>query len=720
MGVASKRTILGVLLIPFCYVVSSLLLDVTMFTIMGIPFPQYYAVSFFILVMLAAAVSCIPKRWIQITIFGACLVLQTFTTICNLLAFNNLGEIFNFEALKAVREIFAGAGASKYNGVWHFILVCAITVCFFTASILVAVKWRKRKSGYPVRPLLAVASAIMIMIAGLGVHLVAINKRTDSPLEQLLDPRFSLANFTNRTKVLHSFGSPMYYTNNLLHMTGIRSMASSAVASGIDMDWDGSDYYDYYDFMLDDYNDGKPANMIMLMLEAIELDAIHPELTPGLWEIRQMSTNVDGYHAIERTCFSEYVSLTGAHVMGNEMWRDYRNVEIPQSLPNIFRRGFEDAGVAPQDIQIGAFHTYNREFYARDRLFEKLGFNFIRDLAYYDDLADYDIPYDYRRFAWNSDYVMFNEMKEDMAPSDGSSFFSYILNVSTHSPHFGPNLKHTWYSESTDEYGSLYEDSLAEVLRIIEEENLEEKYIKLKQPPQSAERIATIAYLVGIKEFDRGLEVFLNHLKGVDEDGNKIRENNLLENTALLVYSDHFNYMSYNNRGNVSGGGLVSNTNDEFPIGEKIPFMIYNPKDTWAIENGGRTIKSFMANNDVYKTIAHLFNVETHGNFTLGSSVLARLTAEDWRDWPDISVGIGFYNGQFFGLDLDDPMSQFWTRDFKTYHEVKPSDITIQAFKKRLDTYASTLFKQRSYFDNKQKSFKDDERTEYRMGIRNT
>jgi len=699
--VTLKRTFWGVALIPILYVAAAFAVDFTMFAIMGIAFPKYYAVSFLLLVAFAAVISCIPSRVAQIVVFSCCISLQCAVSIANLLAYNNLGEIFTFETLRAGREIWAGAGAAKYQGIWHFIVLCLIGVAFLSASIYFACRYRRQKSGYALRSVVGIASAVMIVMAGLFAHLAIIDNRATTSLERLLDPRFSLTNFTNRTKVLHNFGSPIYYSSNLMSIAGLKNMASSPVSADIELDWDGADYYDKYvdeegnSLMLDaDYN------LIMIMMESVELDALNPVLTPNLWEIKQQSTWVDGYYSVERTCFAEFVSLTGSHAMGSEMWRDYPNVESTQSIANIFRRAYEDKGVPHQ---IGGFHSYDSEFYGRDKMFTpaRYGFDFMRDIA---DPRYGGVEIN-RYFATNSDVTLFTEMKEDIAPSDGTSFLSFVLNISTHSPHFNP--KHVNYNKH-GEIESVYTESLERVMEPETYKALEEMYPKLKG--SASEKLAAVAYFVGMVEYDRGMGILLEHLRGDNEHGV-----DLLEKTALVLYADHFNYMSYNNPANTSKGGIVSANNTESPIGEKLPFIIYNPKD-----RAERKITGFMSNNDIYKTICHLFNVETHGNYTLGASVLARLGEDDWHEWPALSAAIGFYTGVFFGTDLSDPDLHFSTRDFKTYQTNQintltlPSEETIAAYMDRLDVYASTLLKLHSYFDGDK--FKSDPRTYYKMG----
>jgi phosphoglycerol transferase MdoB-like AlkP superfamily enzyme len=649
------------------------------------------------------------------------------TTVANLIAFNNLTEMFIFETLRSFREIKAGQGTAKYDGTWHYLTLSLIVAWFVGLCIYIGIKFRKVKAGFSLRKLGAVGAAVMFVVAGLFTHLLAVDKTKNmSNLEKLTDPIFSLKYLTNRNRVLYSFGSPVYYFNNLLSLFGLKSMKAYPVSSGV---LDGATYYDEYvdeddnPLMLD-----ADHNLIMLMMETTEFAGIHPVLTENLWKVRNMSTWVDGYHAIERTCFTEFTALTGGYASGAEMWRDYPNLKVPQSMPNIFRRSFEEANTrqgTTTPIKIGAYHPFSEEFYSRKWFFrDALGFDQIRDLEYYKTI-DPSLPDIDPLFPNNDDALFMGAALNDIAPTD-TRFFSYVLNISTHAPHFSSQRNHygsthTWINTATNQIETIpaYQDSLdfinnnyAELL--VDFPKLESTNLDVKA--------ACWTYLVGLHRYDKAVGLLLDHLY----------DTNLIENTALVFYSDHYDYMTYNNARNVEKGSVLTTNGTESPIGEKLSMMIYNPEDLAVINDNdcdapgplynGRKVTGFASNNDVYKTVCHLFNVQTNSNFTLGNSVLARMdhgVAKDWRDFRDVSVAIGFYNGLFYGYDFDDPSLQFSTTDLKTFKTntsaTAPSPATLAAFEKRLGDYAGTLLALRRYYDTN--GFKSTDATKYKMSF---
>jgi len=265
-----------------------------------------------------------------------------------------------------------------------------------------------------------------------------------------------------------------------------------------------------------------------------------------------------------------------------------------------------------------------------------------------------------------------------------------------------------------------------------------ESFHKLASPHQPI-RAAVISYMVGIRVYDNAVGILLDYLENTIDTGFGDGTKRLIETTALIFYTDHFNYTVYRfPRQNITGGGLLSSNTQGFegPIGEKITFMMYNPKDYWAIASPvGRRIETFMANNDIYKTVAHLFDIETHDNFTLGASILSRhcfvnnidliwlCDADDCerhhfkgKQHYRISVGIGLYNGLFYGTCLSDPNKHFTTRDFRTFRGANPNRVSREAYLDRMEDYADTLIKLRSYYDANR--FRHDHRARYTMGQR--
>ena len=683
-------------MLPFIYVIAATTMDFALFIFIGVGIPPFYLLSIMLLVGVALLTSLIPNRIVQLLIFGLLMFVQLLTTIGNLIAYFNLKEILMIETVTVIKNILLGADVVKYAGVGHFITLGIIMVAFLASSIVATVMLRKSRAGYTLRGAGCFSVAGIVAISSIYGSLGIMDKSNKmSNLERLTDPIYSLSNFSNRPMALFSFGSPLFYLNNVFAMLGWKSMSSSPVSAHINLIGNDDDYYDNYEHKL-----GTDKNIIMIMLETFELAGIDEYLTPNLYEIQNMSTWVDGYYAIERTHTTEYVSLVGSYALGEEMWRDYTSIELPQSLPNIFRRSWERDNVGT--FQIAGFHNYYLDVYNRDLLFKRNrnGMDWIKGRNSYGLAVD-------PAFGMNSDTEFVTAALDEIVPSDVDQFFSYVLPISTHGPHFESEVLTSLKYESSRL--ALSNDPALIALGYADGlEYYKETYPKLTAP-SSQLRDAVYAYLIGLKEIDSAVGLILDKLK---QNAILGKPHNLTD-TALVLYSDHFNYPVYDNEIFGNRGGLLTNHRDEPPTGEKCAFMLYNPTDTAALA-GGRKIETFMANTDIYKTVCHLFNIKTDPNFTLGSSILDRID----RNLTDpttyeISAGVGLYNTLFFGTDLENPNIHFSTRDYKRYttHGGNLSTLSKMAYRNRMERYASTFIKLRSYYDGNK--FRRDPRCNY-------
>jgi len=703
------KSLAAALLIPLLYVVASVFFDIILFIMLGWSFPSAYWFSLFLIVTLALIVSTIPARWIQIAIFGSFLAFNAIAVVGNNIAYDQLGELFVLENFRAFNEIMAGNEASSVSSVGSIVLVASVWLAFLAGVIFSAYKLRKHRAGYRWKGVVATTSMILIIFGTFALNIVLLPDLYDDLKDNRTNNRFTFTNFNfNRFHYLMTFGPSMFYARNLAEIIGLGPMLT-----------DGG-LYRLYDFDAGnptlenaplEFQLGPDYNLIMLMMETIELDSINPFLTPNLWRLKEHSTWVNGYYAMERTCFTEYVSLTGTHLRGMEMWSSFRNVNVSPSLPHIFRREEFD--------QIGGFHNFRRNFYRRDIMFSpyRLGFCFIRDMTYY------DAPL-YTAFELNSDSLLFDTMIEDIAP-ENKRFFSYVLNVGTHAPHFGSRAVFPLVQGGRlvfDEYGRnvltsvpQYSQSLEDVLEM--EDKLSYFYPRLNSG-NNIERNAIIAFLTTMRDYDKGIGILIEHLENTpdfvrDPTGNTY----LIDTTALVLYSDHFNYVATNNRLNNNRGGFLSRTMQDQLLGERLVFMIYNPSDYQVRsrpslldtlpthefnyetkimhDNGdgtkgiGRRIDRFMGISDIYRTVTHLFDIQTSDRFTLGRSVL---------DPNSYSIGIGFVTGIYFGLCFTTG-EQFTTRDLITFRGTRPCDNTMAVFRQRITTSMATMLHLVSFFE---------------------
>jgi len=706
----------------------SVILDLILYINLGWSFPRFYIFSLGITIIFATLVGCIPNRIIQIIIFTTFLTLRAIIVVANAIASEALGELFILESLRGASEI-AQFGNASYVPFLLTGFVAAIVIAFLTASIILHRRLKRdfHRTRYRKRGLIASFVLVIIMATSIGGTFSIMGPIDDNEeqffINNMNNDRFVLSTFLNRHHFLQRFGPSFFYITNLLEILNARP------SFGINIPPQEGFWNEPTPLT---YGLDENYNLIMLMMETLEFDAINPLVTPNLWRLKSMSTWVDGYHAFERTVMTEYVSLTGGHTMGQEMWFTYTNNDVPQSIPNIFRRMGYD--------QMGSFHNFHERQFLRSEKLPAMGFDFFRTTNHY-------IPNSITGHTnRNSDFLMIDAAIDDIAPSN-KTFMSYVLTVSTHhgisihlqnkyengQPVFADlpqPLQRRAFTTVPDNYTQNFMDDIAAISSM--EYYLAQFFPKLAIGTDF-ERIAAFQYLVKVHNLDRGIGRLLEHLETTpDLARHPCGTVMLIDTTALVLYSDHFNHSWYTHSGN-PGGGKLSNTRINRPLGEQLAFIVYNPRETGLRSSAlprdwrwndvssffstrpfnpviyshdprtrvepptvGRRIERFMANIDVYPTIAHLFGIHTHSNLTLGVSIFEE---------ESFSIGIGFIIGGLFAGRCLDTGVIWGTRDFVHFNArhhgptTIPSQRTIALARQHINQYMHTIYKLRAFHE---------------------
>ncbi len=640
------------LYLPALYLVLGVLLDVTMYAFMGLPFPSDYLYSLAIMTVVAAVLCLTQRKWVQVTFVSLLLAVQLFTCVANILSYGSLSEVFSWETIHSIVNAVIASTSARIDTTFVIPLV-ALAVVYVVAVILIChyfktpVVKRQRRVLQPVLCALLVATSLLTY----GVAYWTLPAYADQYLDNLTNRKFVYDTFSNRVQSFKMFGSYSYYLNNLLALMSLKSAVTTADTFGITVKDYQPDSYGYETIA----QMPKGDNLIMILMETFERAAINPYTMPNLYQfMHENCYTVDGYYSIERTCLPDYLSQTGTHVLGKEMWSAYGDTEIPFSLANIFNR----AGYTTN-----AFHNGDGSFYNRNNLYTKaLGFDHFYD--YYALSTQYKA-----HFNGNKDELLFEENLTKIAPAD-QDFYSYVVSISTHG--LAPNIN----------LQSLYPDEFALIEQNYDE--LADLYPWLTSNDKDKVQIVK-NYLAGTVTFDRGFGALIAYLRKTDDltvtnaDGSHPK---LIETTALVMFGDHYYYL---NPLVVQKEPTVANPNDL--IGNQCPFIVYNPyalNDNPEVNPGrvtyatnalageqaqplGQTIKRFTATMDLYKTTCSLFGIVTDQQLTYGHSIFT----------DQQSVGIGYINGYIWGETSD---GKAWrTVDYQEFAGVTPSATELAA-----------------------------------------
>lgn len=356
-------------------------------------------------------------------------------------------------------------------------------------------------------------------------------------------------------------------------------------------------------------------NLIMIMVESFDwypltwYDAettkkIYPNITKFMGD----SLVFTNYYSREKTDTSENNAMLGSNPTGKYMNYDFESNEYPYALPNMLEREYGDELVSI------AYHQNTGSYYNRKKTYNSLGFDKFYAI---EDMESYGLVNTWTDSEWDNggftrDSLTMDCMKETMFPLD-KQFFTYWLTFSMHGYYEErENLSNFIY---VDEFGDSYENGYYGYFDgnnvFPESDQIKANYLR--------------TYAAAVKDFDVALGIMMDYLT----------ENNLLDTTTIVVYSDHNTY--YNNLAYYAKDVPLSTYQSSL---YRIPCMIYDKElcSKYVMEYGfdcyeniigndnsylGKcaTISKFTTAIDLIPTILDLFGIKGWKNLYLGTSM---------------------------------------------------------------------------------------------------
>lgn len=394
----------------------------------------------------------------------------------------------------------------------------------------------------------------------------------------------------------------------------------------------------------------KDNNLILILVESLEWYpfTLYPEkskiLYPNLTKLIENGIVGNNFYQKEKTDVSEALSILGNYPTGKYVNYDFSKNSYPFSLPNLLKYNNDN-------MIINSFHANYGTFYNRYNLHKSFGFN---QLYAIDEMNEYGVidTWNHKKGERNLDSITFDKMKEIMFPSN-NQFFSFIISFSMHGYYGKRNSLQNYYN-------ILKENGIN-----IDENNINDVYLK--------------TYMAALMDFDKGIGTMINYLK----------DNNILDNTTIILYSDHNTY--YNKLSNYAKK-IDDKYNTEL---FHIPFIIYDEKlvDKYIKNNGNNKINKFTTTSDIVPTILDIFGIDGWKNLYFGNSI--------FTDNESIvySRNYGFFlTDKFIGYSLKCPLYQDSniSKEDLDYFE-KNAKIHLKKLEFIDKIYYSNYFKNHSY-----------------------
>ena len=314
----------------------------------------------------------------------------------------------------------------------------------------------------------------------------------------------------------------------------------------------------------------KDKNVIFLQLEGIDSWLLTEKDTPNLYALMNNSFNFTNhfsyYNGGGSTFNSEFAVNTGyiTPLSYNQNAYTFNKNLFNYSMANMFK----DAGYL-----VNAFHMNSKEFYSRGINYSNWGFdNYygLKDMVNYRDNS----------YMLDTELVN-NETFYDLMFHSDKRFVDYIITYSAHMP----------FNQSKGVCKLILD---REKEASLDSEELEVLTPQMELTEEDCARLQA-------NETDKMVGLLIQAL----------RDNNLYDNTVLVVFTDHYLYtlndMTILDRYKETDNNLINHT----------PFFI------WSSNTKKKEIKEVTSQLNILPTVLNLFGIDYNSNYYIGTDALS-------------------------------------------------------------------------------------------------
>lgn len=381
------------------------------------------------------------------------------------------------------------------------------------------------------------------------------------------------------------------YTSRLYSTTANNYQSIGMIGNGIYQVISGKTVVNYTDLEnIDDfiyseritksdyYGISEGNNLVLILIESGEWYpfTMYPDkaeiLYPNLTKFMKEGLIATNFYQKEKTDVSEALSVLGNYPTGKYVNYDFAENSYPYALPSLLKNSDEN-------VVVKSYHANYGNFYNRYNLHKSWGFESLTGI---DEMSKYGVEdtWQHKKGERNLDSITFEKMKEEMFPKD-DRFFSFVLSFTMHG-YYGKRETLEPYYKILDENGI-----------ILNTDDKNDEYLK--------------TYMAALMDFDKAVGEMMSYLEETDR----------LDDTTIIMYSDHntyYNSLSYYAK------DIEEKYHSEL---YHIPMMIYDKKLTskYISENGTNRIEKFTTTSDITPTVLDIFGLDGWKNLYFGSTI---------------------------------------------------------------------------------------------------
>lgn len=366
-------------------------------------------------------------------------------------------------------------------------------------------------------------------------------------------------------------------------------------------------------------------NVIYLQLEGIDEWLLDEETMPTLYSMQNNAINFINHYSYYNgggsTFNSEFAVNTGflTPVSYNQNAYTFSRNNFDYSLAKLFKK---------KGYSVNAFHMNTKEYYSRGANYDNWGYD-----NYY-GLKDQD-TYTDNSYILDRELILNEKFSELLFPTD-TPFVDYIISYSNHMP----------FTNTKGVCQLLLEKQKEEILANDPNAVIEEK----TYTEEECSRLQA-------HETDNMINLLIT----------KLRDNNLLENTVIVAFADHYLYTLTDQnilaQYKETDNNLINHT----------PFLI------WKDGMKKQTVKEVTSQLNILPTTINLFGLEYHPNYYIGTDAL-NPDYKGYTFFPDYS----WYDGNVYveggvvtnGKEIDPTALE--EKNHYINYVIKKNDLTLK------------------------------------------
>lgn len=599
--------------------------------------PKYIFFDFAFWIIICGIMLC-SKNWLCNTVFYISLFLQIILCAVNASLYADFGYLFTWDlfilAMEALDSFEMGFVDIKSAVLYLSLIAVFIALPLVIDKVFKKCKISLNKISKPIFGLIAFFTCFFIGGTAYTVQTLTLSTAKNPAYEEIESDKYLYDNMHIKEEAFKRFGTWGFYFKNLYDLTLKRLFPSdkekilnNVNSNNVAVNENATLYGD---------------NLIVIMLESYEWFAIDPYNTPNLWKLKtgedlsgtsktpEKATVMTNYYSNNKTNVSEDAVILGYMPNINTInIKDKNSLSVKYSLPNMFKNLGYTANY---------FHNWEESFYNRGKQNINMGFENFYSL---EDFEHENKSSKFNYFNLETDYL--TQFIDKMAPAD-KKFMSFYTTVSTHGVYTVTNPRF-------EEFYNTYDENINDFITWFEENGY-------KYPKTESDKQILRQYKCAAMDTDKAIGILFEYLNNTDDsNGNK-----LIDNTTVMIYSDHNTYFH----------DLTYKVKDTELLDYKalesynVPLMIYSKK------LGSADISAFCNTYDIYPTICELFGLGYNKLFTQGYNILS----EDISNSVYVSYLTGYYSDKCYSKNMV---------DFHLYDGATKDDIEI--LKERVCTF---------------------------------